>query len=95
MATKYSIRTSHKYNTFEPIALFSDCVPSDALIGFCDAYLDIIEDCTGVELIDLETGEVVYGIYADDDPDAWDNDCCFDAWDNGFDPYLGCYTDDC
>lgn len=88
MATKYSIRTSHKYNTFEPIALFSDCVPSDALIEFCDAYLNNVEDCTGVEVINLETGEVVYGTYVDDDTeDNCDDDC-------GFDPYLGCYTND-
>lgn len=88
--TKYSIRTSHKYDTFEPIALFADHAPFPSLIKFCDIYLDTVEDCTGVEVIDLETGELVYGVYADDDEysDDCDNDC-------GFDPYLGCYTDDC
>lgn len=65
MTAKYSIRTSHKYNTFEPIAVFSDRVSFDALIGFCDAYLETVDDCTGVEVINLETGEVVYGTYAD------------------------------
>ena len=85
---KYSIRTFHKFNTFEPIALFGDVVPSPALEEFCDAYFNNVEDCTGVEVVDLETGAIVYGVYADDYDDNCDDDC-------GFDPYLGCYTDDC
>lgn len=89
MTAKYSIRTSHKYNTFEPIAVFSDSLSFDVLTGFCDAYFDTVEDCTGVEVVNLETGEVVYGTYIDDGfEDNCDDDC-------GFDPYLGCYTDDC
>ena len=60
-----------------------------------------IDNCTAVEAVDLETGAIVYGIYADEDtggtvyevysneegPDNCDDDC-------GFDPFLGCYTDD-
>ena len=46
-----------------------------------------------VSLVWDETGdEVAYsdpsGEYSDDEPADIDNDC-------GFDPYLGCFTDDC
>lgn len=93
--TKYSIRFAINYGTFEEAALFSDWVPAMTLVNFCDDLSNEIDNCTAVEAIDLETNSVVYGIYEEEEPedeglefDNCDNDC-------GFDPYLGCYTDDC
>ncbi len=42
-------------------------------------------------IMDAETGEILFcDIGVEDDPEPYgiDDDC-------GFDPYLGCYTDDC
>lgn len=91
--TKYSIRFAINHGTFEEAALFSEWVPAMTLVNFCDDLSNDIDNCTAVEAIDLETDSVVYGIYADEeledeeDPDTCDDDC-------GFDPFLGCYTDD-
>lgn len=44
-----------------------------------------------LDVFDAETGEVVW-CHTDDtwqDEPAWIDDDC------GFDPYMGCYTDDC
>ena len=91
--TKYSIRFAVNCGAFEKAALFSDLIPV-MIDNFCDDLFDEIDNCTAVEAIDLETGAIVYGIYADEEPedeglefDNCDDDC-------GFDPYLGCYTDD-
>lgn len=92
--TKYSIHLAINYGTFEEAALFSEWVPAISLVNFCDALSYEIDNCTAVEAIDLETDSVVYGIYKEEEPedeglefDNCDDDC-------GFDPYLGCYTDD-
>lgn len=91
--TKYSIRFAINHGTFEEAALFSEWVPAMTLVNFCDDLSNDIDNCTAVEAIDLETDSVVYGIYADEEledeegPDNCDDDC-------GFDPFLGCYTDD-
>ena len=92
--TKYSIRFAINYGTFEEAALFSEWVPAMTLVNFCDDLSNETDNCTAVEAIDLETGAVVYGIYEEEEPedeglefDNCDNDC-------GFDPFLGCYTDD-
>lgn len=87
--TKYSIRFAINHGTFEEAALLSDWVPAMTLVNFCDDLSNETDNCTAVEAIDLETNAVVYGIYEDEglEFDNCDNDC-------GFDPYLGCYTDD-
>lgn len=87
--TKYSIRFAINYGTFEEAALFSEWVPTMTLVNFCDDLSNDIDNCTAVEAIDLETDSIVYGIYANEESefDTCDDDC-------GFDPFLGCYTDD-
>jgi hypothetical protein len=44
-----------------------------------------------IRVLNMETGEVIFDW--DDEHSSWDD------WgyneDMGFDPYLGCYTDDC
>ena len=87
--TKYAVKYAQNYGTFEEAALFSEWVPAVVLANFCDDLSNEIDNCTAVEAIDLETNSVVYGIYKDEEFefDNCDDDC-------GFDPYLGCYTDD-
>ena len=91
--TKYSVSYSLNFNVWTPVALYSSDLPQKIVENFCD-YLFEIEGCTGVEVTDLETGAVIYGIYEEEEPedeglefDNCDDDC-------GFDPYLGCYTDE-
>lgn len=99
--TKYSVKYAQNYGIFKEVALFSENIPDNVLVCFCDDLSNEIDNCTAVEAVDLETGAVVYGIYADEDtggtvyevysdeenPDTCDNDC-------GFDPYLGLFTYD-
>lgn len=91
MATKYSMEVCDaKTGEYTPIALFADFVPAHVLHELCVTLFENIEGASTVLVLDLDTGEVVAeAAEPDDDPD-WDCD-----EDMGFDPYLGCYTDDC
>ena len=86
--TKYSVSYSLNFDAWTPVALYSSDLPQKIIENFCN-YLFEIEGCTGAEVTDLETGAVIYGIYADEEKefDNCDDNC-------GFDPFLGCYTDD-
>lgn len=122
--TKYSVKYAQNYGIFKEVALFSEWIPEVVLINFCDDLSNEIDNCTAVEAVDLETGAIVYGFYADEDtggtvyevysdeedpviygiygkepedePEPEDEGLEFDNCDDdcGFDPYLGCYTDD-
>lgn len=86
--TKYSVKYEQYYGNFKEVALFSERIPEVVLVNFCDDLFNEINNCTAVEAVDLETETLVYSIYADEEgSDNCDDDC-------GFDPYLGCYTDD-
>lgn len=86
--TKYSMEVLDKENNeWTPVALFSDIVPTDVLHEMCNAMWDCVEGAAQVAVIDMDTGEVV----AENDVEVWD-DCDNDC---GYDPYLGCFTDDC
>lgn len=96
MATKYSVRWCWAGKDSECIALFSDAVHLDVLTDLVDsiwanhAVCDNGEesDLRRVDVIDRYTGEVVAERSDWDEPAGIDDDC-------GFDPYMGCYTDDC
>lgn len=95
MATKYSVRWCFKGKDSESIALLSDSVPHDSIVDFVDSLWANAgdwqsgDDCLlWVDCIDMEIGEVVAERSDWDEPDNCDDDC-------GFDPYMGCYTDDC
>lgn len=88
MATKYSAQWSKDGNT-ESIALFSDAVPREVMVDFIDSlWANCADDICYCNVIDMDTGEIIYDRDSWDEPDNCDDDC-------GFDPYLGCYTDDC
>lgn len=90
MATKYSMRVRDaESGEVVPVALFSDLLNKDTLHALCVTMLDYVDGASVIEVIDLDTGEVVTNVecYFTDDDDC-DNDC-------GYDPYLGCFTDDC
>ena len=87
MATKYSGRWCRD-GASESIALFSDKVSVESLQAWVDFIWDHRKNLEWVDVIDMDTGEVVADRYAFDEVDNCDDDC-------GFDPYLGCYTDDC
>ena len=101
MATKYSGRWCID-GASESIALFSDKVSLAALQGWVDSIWENHGDLDWVDVIDMDTGEVVADRYSFDevgdddwDGDYWDGGCSIGNEDCGFDPYLGCYTDDC
>ena len=76
-----------------PCALFSDTTPEEVIMTFCDDLFNAIDNCDRVYIVNIETGVVLYDVCAfgynpDLEPADIDDDC-------GFDPYMGCYTDDC
>lgn len=88
MATRYSMEVCDaETGEYTPVALFSDIVPADVLHDLCVTLFENTKGASTVVCIDMETGEVV--AEAADDPDWGYNE------DMGFDPYMGCYTDDC
>ena len=96
MATRYSVRWCFEGKDSESIALLSDTVPHESIVDFVDSLWANAgdwqsgNDCLRwVDCIDMETGEVVHLRDDWDTPDIYCDDDC------GFDPYLGCYTDDC
>ncbi len=95
MSTRYSV-SIYRDGEEESIALFSDKASIPAMILFVDNQFDCGNSPTcpadNIRIIDMETGELIFDwqdehYWPDDDFDC-DNDV-------GFDPYLGCYTDDC
>lgn len=65
----------------------------DHMIPACRAiWLDPSIGCEDVMIMDTQTGEIVWDAEVEDDaydePADIDDDC-------GFDPYLGCFTDNC
>ena len=91
MATKYSMEVCDaETGEYTPVALFSDIVPADVLHELCVALFENNEGASTVVCIDMDTGEVVAEV-AEEEPDC---DWGFNE-DMGFDPYMGCYTDDC
>ena len=101
MATKYSIRWCFKGKDSESIALLSDAVPHEAIVDFVDSlwanvadWDDDDRDLQWVDCIDMETGEVNYTRSNWDEDTDWPDMSKYDD-DCGFDPYMGCYTDDC
>ena len=92
MATKYSMEICDaETSEYTPVALFADFVPVDVLHDLCVALFEDTEGASTVVVIDTDTGEVVAEVAeANDYPDPY---CGYNE-DCGFDPYLGCYTDD-
>ena len=91
MATKYSMEViDAETGDYTPVALFSDFLTAEALHDLCVALMDNLEGASSVIVLDMDTGEVVAEAAEDEpDPDWGYNE------DMGFDPYMGCYTDDC
>jgi len=89
MATRYSMEVlDAETGEYTPVALWDDMVPADVLHELCVTLFNNIEGASTVMCIDMETGEVVAEA-AEPDPDWGFNEDC------GYDPYMGCYTDDC
>ena len=96
MSTRYSVEIVANGKS-ESIALFSDKASLSAMIAFADQQYDcgnsLTCPCDDICIVDMETGEIVFDwndehSWDDNEPSWIDDDC-------GFDPYLGCYTDDC
>lgn len=90
--TRYSVRWCKDGvgDEGECIALLSVDIPFDAMKDFVDSlWAQTWEETRWIDILDMETGEVIYNCDNwDIRADNCDNDC-------GFDPYLGCFTDDC
>lgn len=91
MATKYSLDVlDAETRVWTSVALFSNILPIEVLADMGRTMWNNVDGAEDVAVIDLDTGEVVWYYTADawqDEPDNCDDDC-------GFDPYMGCYTDD-
>ena len=93
MATKYSMRAINlETNKETPLALLSDDMGWELLQQLCEVVSHYTIGSARIEVIDMDTGEVEAEFTSSDndydEPDNIDDDC-------GFDPYMGCYTDDC
>lgn len=94
MATKYSMEVCDaETGEYTPVALFADFIPADVLHDLCVTLFENTEGASTVLVVDMDTGEVVAEAAEPDynpdlEPADIDDDC-------GFDPYMGCYTDDC
>lgn len=83
----------------EKFTSLNDAIKTAQII--CNEYYprEIVE----VIVTDLNTGEVLAKVMPDepedDEDNYWDDGCPIEDWgyneDMGYDPYLGCYTDDC
>lgn len=91
MSTKYSMEVCDaETGEYTPVALFSDIIPADVLHELCVTLFENIEGASTVVVLDMDTGEMVAETAEPyDDPD-WDYN-----EDMGYDPYMGCYSDDC
>lgn len=93
MATKYSMCVIDADNGEEtPIALFSDIVPTYMLQRICDEIWSDLDGASEIYVVDMDTGEVVALVNEETNPPCA---CDYYNEDMGFDPYMGCYTDDC
>ena len=91
MATKYSMEICDaETGEYTPVALWDDMVPADVLHELCVTLLGYTEGASTIVCIDIDTGEVVAEA-AEEEPDC---DWGYNE-DMGYDPYMGCYTDDC
>ena len=93
---RYSARWG-KNGDYIGIAHFNKDVPKDVLMDFVDSvWAHCDEDINWVDVFDLDDGRVIYQRdWWDDEKyynESYPGDCDNDM---GFDPYLGCYTDDC
>lgn len=93
MATKYSMRAINlETNEETPLALLSDDMGWELLQQLCEVVSQYTIGSARIEVIDMDTGEVEAEFTSSDDepdPDWGFNEDC------GYDPYMGCYTDDC
>ena len=91
MDTKYSMDVCDaETGDYITVALFADFVPANVLYDLCVALLEDTEGASTVVVVDMDTGEIVAeAAEPDDDLDWGYNE------DMGYDPYMGCYTDDC
>ena len=93
--TRYSVEILVN-GEWEGLALFSDKADIHAMEIFCNEQFEIGNNfsapCDNIRCLDMETGELIFDYLDehnwDDEPADIDSDC-------GFDPYMGCFTDDC
>ena len=89
-------------NTMKSYLIDYAAISPDALIGAIEyafkgaiaIWTDVDEDCFEVTVYgvtDLDVLDDILALYLFEFPFDWD-DCDYEC---GFDPYCGCYTDDC
>ena len=88
---KYSMEEfDAETSKWERIAVFSDIIPLHVLADMGRIMWKNMVYAKDVAVMDIFTGEVLWRSSDDtwQDEPAWIDDDC------GFDPYLGCYSDD-
>ena len=92
---KYSINLMDaETDEWSTVALLCESIPIGVVADMCIALWNDVEGAGDVAIVDEDTGEVVWSYAVEREREELDefNDCDFDC---GFDPYLGCFTDDC
>jgi hypothetical protein len=83
-------------NEYEPNIEFSNLTSA---LEYCEEAIDGEGEVTFAEIFDVNTGDFLATCYSDSEEIAEEDYGAWDDWgyneDMGFDPYLGCYTDDC
>lgn len=102
------MKTTLHYSTFMTICVHAcgmtatvdfDCKPLEDVLDFVqhifnDDTFFHEESVESVHVIDSKTGELIAECVPEKSVDDGYNDWDYDE-DMGFDPYMGCYTDDC
>lgn len=91
----------HYNDNWEDIAEFSNKAEYDAVYDFCISQFSngnsLVAPADNIAIFDAYTGEKVWDFNEDESPNEEDPYYEPDGIDDdmGYDPYLGCYTDDC
>ena len=90
--TKYSVNAYTNGNkAYTPVMLASSHLSYAEMAGIAQTLLEVCEFADRIEVFDLDTGEIVVDLSADDDDyEPSDGDL-----EMGFNPYLGGYDFDC
>lgn len=89
--TKYSVNAYTKEGgAYTPIMLASSLLSYAEMAGIAQTLLEVCEFADRIEVVDLDTGEIVIDLSACDDDEPSDDDL-----EMGFNPYLGGYDFDC
>lgn len=95
MTNKYSLEILDASNgEWMTTGLFSEFMPPEFLAKVANMVWVEVEGAADVAIMNLETNTFVFSVNSPYEDDEVDLDWGYNE-DMGYDPYMGCYTDDC